>query len=175
MTFVVGADTGMPATSFAPWGAAVPVDVPEPLALPLLVGGFLTRGTPRSFVLVDPDNNPQECAALGAELACAADRVALLVMGDGSARHDEKAPGYIDDRAPLWDESVHSALASADVDALLRLDPGLAGELLCAGRPAWQVLAGAAGDSPVHAAHASLFTPYGVGYHVAHWEVAGRN
>jgi hypothetical protein len=96
-------------------------------------------------------------------------------MGDGSARHDEKAPGYIDDRAPGWDESVHAALAAGDAEALLQLDPGLADELLSAGRPAWQVLAGAAADTAVDTANASLFVPFGVGYHVALWEVAGRN
>jgi hypothetical protein len=175
LLFIVGADGGVSATSFAPWGAAVPVDVPEPLPLPLLVGGYLTRGTSRSFVVVDPVTDPQDCAALGAELAATAERVALLVMGDGSARHDQKAPGYVDARAPGWDESVHTALATGDVDALLRLDPGLADELLSAGRPAWQVLAGAAAGMAIDRANASLFTPYGVGYHVALWEVAGRN
>ena len=175
VTFVVGTGGGLVGTSFAPWGAAVAVDVPEPLPLPLLVGGYLTRGTPRSFAVVDPATGPQDCAAFGAELASAADRVAMLVMGDGSACHDEKAPGYIDGRAPDWDKSVHAALAVADSQALLRLDPDLADELLCAGRPAWQVLAGAAHDTAVDTVDASLLVPFGVGYHVAYWAVTGRN
>ena len=173
--FVVGSGGGIAATSFAPWGAAVGVDVPEPLALPLLVGGYLTRGTSRSFVVVEPASGSADCAALGEELAATADRVALLIMGDGSARHDEKAPGYVDRRAPDWDETVHAALAAGDGHALLDVDPGLADELLCTGRPAWQVLAGAALDVAVDRANASLFVPFGVGYHVAYWEVAGRN
>lgn len=175
LTFVVGASVGVIATSFAPWGADVRVDVPEPLPLPLLVGGYLTRGTRRSFAVVDPAGGSEDCAALGAELASVAERVALLVMGDGSACHDEKAPGYIDDRARDWDESVHAALAAGDSDALLDLDPELAAELLCAGRPAWQVLAGAASAMAIAGPSASLLVPFGVGYHVAHWEVTGRN
>jgi hypothetical protein len=103
---VIGADVGPRSTSFAPWGADVRVDVPEPLPLPLLVGGWLTRGVVRSFVAVAPDLDPAECATLGAELATAANRVALLVMGDGSARHTEKAPGYLDPRAAPYDGHV---------------------------------------------------------------------
>lgn len=175
VTFIVGSGGGLVATSFAPWGVAVPVDVPEALPLPLLVGGHLTRGTTRSFAVVDPATGPADCAEFGAELASTAGRVAMLVMGDGSACHDEKAPGYIDDRAPDWDESVHAALAAGDPEGLLDLDPDLARELLCAGRPAWQVLAGAAQDTAVDTANASLFVLFGVGYHVAYWAVTGRN
>ena len=175
VTFVVGRGGGLVATSFAPWGAGVAVDVPEPLPLALLVGGYLTRGAPRSFAVVDPATGPEDCAAFGAELAAAADRVAMLVMGDGSACHDEKAPGYVDDRASDWDKSVHAALSEGDPAALLRLEPTLADELLCAGRPAWQVLAGATQDTAIDTANASLFVPFGVGYHVAYWAVTGRN
>lgn len=175
LLFVVGANGGLIATSFAPWGADVQVDIPEPLPLSVLVGGYLTRGSQRSFAVVDPAGGSDDCAALGAELAAVAERVAMLVMGDGSARHDEKAPGYIDPRAPEWDKSVHSALANGDTSALLGLDPHLADELLCVGRPAWQVLAGAAGETAIAHASASLFLLFGVGYHVAHWDVTGRN
>src|SRR4051812_16596357 len=116
--FVVGADVGPRADSFAPWapgapGADAPVDVPEPLPLAVLVGAYLTRGENRSFVVVDPSLTAIECLELGAELAAVADRVGLLVMGDGSARHDVKAPGYLDPRAASWDEAAHEAFATA--------------------------------------------------------------
>lgn len=178
LTFVVGADTGPRATSFAPWapgagGSALAVDVPEALPLPLLVGAWLTAGTVRSFVALDPTLDAAECAELGADLAAAADRVALLVMGDGSARHSLKAPGYLDPRAAAFDEGVAAALARADVDALLALDPGLAAELLAAGRAPWQVLAGAARGGDWRAAGARWEAPYGVGYHVVTWHQAG--
>lgn len=166
---VVGADLGPRSTSFAPWGVDVPVDVPEPLPLPLLVGGWLTRGHVRSFVAVSPELDPAECAALGAELAEGADRVALLAMGDGSARHTEKAPGYLDPRAATYDEKVAKALGSADAAALLALEPAEADDLLVAGRGAWQVLAGAASGADLPSDQAFFAAPYGVGYHVVTW------
>lgn len=167
--YVVGADLGPRATSFAPWGAAVAVDVPEPLPLPLLVGAWLTAGIARSFVAVATDLDAEECAQLGADLAASAARVALLVMGDGAARHTEKAPGYLDPRSVPFDAAVHDALRTGDLAALLALDADLADELLVAGRSPWQVLAGAAGDAPADNRDAHLATPYGVGYHVATW------
>jgi len=171
LLYVVGVDGGPHARSFAPWGVAEAVDVPEPLPLPLLVGAWLTRGTVRSFVVVDDAMDAGECARLGAELAGSADRVAVVVMGDGSARHDEKAPGYLDERAAPYDAEVGAALGAADAQALLRLDPDLSRELLVAGRAPWQVLAGAAGDRPPATVGPSHFAaPYGVGYHVVTWQ-----
>ena len=176
-TYVVGTGIGEPLRSFAPWAPGsgaeqLAVDVPEPLPLPLLVGAHLTRGTRRSFVVVDPSTGPDDCAELGRELAATGDRVALLVMGDGSARHDVKAPGYIDERAPLWDQHVHELFAAGDLAALDTLDLTLGDELLCAGRAAWQVLGGAVGNQQVHAKSATLQMPFGVGYHVAHWTLS---
>ena len=169
LLLVVGADIGLRATSFAPWGVDVSVDVPEPVPLPLLVGGWLTRGRLRSFAGISPELDAADCAALGAELASAAGRVALLVMGDGSARHSEKAPGYLDPRAAPYDAGVAAALAAVDLDALLALEPAEAEELLVAGRAPWQVLAGAARGASLTADQASLSAPYGVGYHLVIW------
>ncbi|MFL6139151.1 MAG: hypothetical protein ACJ74O_15310 [Frankiaceae bacterium] len=175
MIYVVGADDPLRARSFAPWGVEVPVDVPEPLPLALLVGGWLTAGLTRSFVAVDPALEPADCAELGAELAASAGRVAIVAMGDGSARRSERAPGHLDQRAQGYDTVVERALADADAAALLALEPELATDLLAAGRPAWQVLAGAAAGSPGLAGELLLATaPYGVGYAVATWLEAGR-
>ena len=166
---IVGADVGPHASSFAPWGVDVRVDVPEPLPLSLLVGGWLTRGVVRSFVAVAPDLDPAECASLGAELSTAADRVALLVMGDGAARHTEKAPGYLDPRSAPYDANVADALGRADTASLLALEPAEAESLLVAGRAPWQVLAGAASGAEFGATGAFFAAPYGVGYHVVTW------
>jgi hypothetical protein len=108
-----------------------------------------------------------ECAALGAELAAAAVRVALLVMADGSARRGPKAPGHLDERSAPFDTEVERALRAGDMAALLALDADLASELMATGRPAWQVLAGAlAGRQP---ASGILYSgdPFGVAYLVA--------
>lgn len=177
LAFVVGAGIGPKATSFLPWApgsaaADIAVDVPEPLPLPLLIGAHLTRGQDRSFVVIDPTTNSADCVELGQELAGAASRVALLVMGDGSARHDVKAPGYVDPRAADWDRDVHEMFRAGQLAALADLDAALADELMCAGRAPWQVLAGAAAATQVTTEAATLSVPFGVGYHVSRWRTA---
>ena len=88
---------------------------------------------------------PDDCLRLGREVARSAPRVALLAMGDGSARRSVSAPGYLDERAAPFDAAVERAVRDADLAALAALDPGLAADLMAVGRPAWQVLAGALG------------------------------
>ncbi len=162
-----------------PSGGVEPVPPPaddEPLPLSLLVGAWLVDRTappaPTAWRLVSvaSDEPADRCAALGAGL-----RVdgpwALLVLGDGSACHGPKAPGYDDPRAGAYDEGVARALADADADALLGLDPELSAQLRVAGRPAWQVLAGAvrAAGGDWHGELRHHGVPYGVGYLVASW------
>ncbi|WFE64607.1 class III extradiol dioxygenase subunit B-like domain-containing protein [Micromonospora sp. WMMD714] len=157
------------------------------LPLSLLVGAWLVDRvgppTPTAWrmVSVAPDEPVDRCAAVGAGLV-EAGRVAdepwaLLVLGDGSACHGPKAPGYDDPRAGAYDEGVARALAGADVDALLGLDPVVSAELKAAGRAAWQVLAGAvrAAGGDWHGELRHRAQPYGVGYLVASWaRTAGR-
>jgi hypothetical protein len=107
----------------------------------------------------------------GSTIAERHDRVALLVMGDASARRTEKAPGHLDPRAADYDAAVEAALANGPA-AVRDLDGELAGELLVAGWPAWQVLAGAAESQPWRAAVRYAAAPYGVGYIVAEWSRA---
>ncbi|QOC92955.1 class III extradiol dioxygenase subunit B-like domain-containing protein [Micromonospora craniellae] len=176
--------------SFAPWGVSVEVllgSLPDGrvgtdrLPLSLLVGAWLlsrrpvtaSGGTSWRMSTVAADTSTETCAALGAQLG-PNHPWALLVMGDGSASRGEKAPGYADPRAEAYDETVGKALADADVDALLGLDPVLSAQLKVAGRAPWQVLAGAAratgGDWRGELRHHSA--PYGVAYLVANWERA---
>ena len=110
------------------------------------------------------------CLALGEDLARCAPRVAVLVMGDGSARRSTKAPGYLDPRAQRYDADVAAALASADSARLARLDPALSAELMVAGRASWQVLAGAAAGGRFRGQLHRVAAPYGVGYLVASWK-----
>ncbi len=106
---------------------------------------------------------------LGQGLAGLADRVGLLVMGDGSACRSLKAPGYLDERAEGYDAALARALGTADTAALAALDPGLAAELKAEGRAPWQVLAGAAEGAGLTARLGYQDAPYGVGYLVASW------
>jgi hypothetical protein len=94
--------------------------------------------------------------------------VALLVMGDGSARRSTSAPGYLDERAGAFDAAVADALRHGTAEGL-RTDAALADELLVAGTPVWNaaatLLAGRAWDAELLYDDA----PYGVGYFVAAW------
>ena len=95
---------------------------------------------------------------------------AYVVVGDGSAKRSERAPGHLDQRAFDVDATILRALGSADTAALSGLDPALCDELLVTaaaplGRAAYVLrdrtdLAGEvlwSGD------------PYGVLYWVARW------
>lgn len=109
------------------------------------------------------------CAETGREIARAAPRVALLVMGDGTACRTLKAPGYFDPRAAGFDADAARALGSADVPGLLDLDEELAYELQASGRSCWQVLAGAGEGAGLSGRLLYDAAPYGVGYLVAGW------
>ncbi|GLL06562.1 class III extradiol dioxygenase subunit B-like domain-containing protein [Dactylosporangium matsuzakiense] len=155
--------------TLSPWGVDLPIGDPsgDQLPLSLLIGAWLLPGA-GNFQTVAADADPAECAQLGRKLAGEAERVGLLVVGDGSACRTEKAPGFFDERAEPFDAAVSAALAAADADALAALDPGLAAELLAAGRAPWQVLAGAA-DRPMRGEVLYDSAPYGVAYFVATW------
>jgi hypothetical protein len=172
--------------SLRPYGVDVPVpppsrnggsDRPEaslPLSLTIgqwLLGRQSMTAAATLFFGVSADADAARCAQIGAALGERADRVAMLVMGDASARRSLKGPGYLDERAPAYDASVHRALADADTEVLLGLEPELSSELLVAGRAAWQVLAGAAASGRWSAQVVFDEAPYGVTYLVATWTV----
>lgn len=141
------------------------------LPLPLGLGGRLLDqvGYAGRRVLhsVGDQEQAQVCAAVGAQLAGAGERVAFLVMADGSARRGLKAPGYLDERSAPFDAEVARAVGAGDMAALLALDAVLARELMATGRAAWQVLAGAmAGQRPACQVR-YCDDPFGVAYLVA--------
>jgi hypothetical protein len=127
----------------------------------------------RALRAVDGSASTEDCLAIGAQVAGLAPRVALLVVGDGSARSAPAAPGYFDERAEAFNASAQAALRDGDMAALARLDAGLAAELLATGRAAWQVLAGAVGAgrrAPGDVLYADA--PFGVSYLVAVLDLA---
>lgn len=107
------------------------------------------------------------CADLGASLASSRERVAMLVLADGSARRGLKAPGYLDDRSAAFDAQVESAVRDCDPRALLAIDEVLARDLLATGRAAWQVLAGALQGYQAVSEIRYRDDPFGVAYLVA--------
>jgi hypothetical protein len=97
------------------------------------------------------------------------DGSSYLVVANGSARRNDTAPGYVDERAVPFDSSVGAALRAPHPDALATLDVGLARQLLV-GNPAGLVRLGELlrGARTVSVDYAG--DPFGVGYWVARWE-----
>ncbi|KOU08549.1 hypothetical protein ADK86_03890 [Streptomyces sp. NRRL F-5755] len=146
----------------------------RPLPPSLSVGAWLLARTdwadaPVEGLGVGEPLAGDRCAQVGREIAASAERVALLVMGDGSACRTVKAPGYYDERAEDFDAAVARALGTADTEALAGLDAELASELKASGRVCWQVLAGAAEGAGLRGELLREEAPYGVGYFVAAW------
>ena len=142
------------------------------LPLPVGIGaGLLDEAGyagPRALQSVDGAAPAADCASVGVRVAGLAPRVALLVVGDGSARRTPAAPGYFDERAQAFDAGAETAIRHGDMGALARLDGALAAELMATGRAAWQVLAGAVGldrRAPGEILYADA--PFGVSYLVA--------
>jgi hypothetical protein len=167
------------------WGSLVGYGVQVPvgsgqgnpsLPLALTLGRWLLDragpAAPVELVGVQAAAATGGCIVIGEKLAARADRVALLVMGDGSARRSLKGPGGLHPDAEVFDSEVESALRAGDADALAGLDADRASHLLAAGRAPWQVLAGAAQDGRWRGSVTWAGSPYGVTYLVATWRPA---
>ncbi|MEU6346085.1 hypothetical protein ABZ883_34610 [Streptomyces sp. NPDC046977] len=87
----------------------------------------------------------------GVHLARWADRVGLLVMGNGPTRVGTDGALRPDPQAEEIDSGIATALASGDVDGFFpNLDADLARELGVSGRSPWQLLDGADEDLATH-------------------------
>jgi hypothetical protein len=153
-------------------GEAAPGSPPLPYSL--AVAAWLLEhtgwsGAPVEGLAVEETLAPERCLAAGRRIGAPAGRVALLVMGDGSACRTLKAPGYLDERAHPFDAAAARALGAADATALAALGAPLAHELKASGRAPWQLLAGAAEGACLNGALLYEDAPYGVGYMVAVW------
>jgi hypothetical protein len=120
---------------------------------------------------VPVSTTPEQAMGLGAELAGLPGRTALLVLGEGSARRGQTAPGFLDERAFGFDDDLAAAVASGDAAALVGLDAGLADELMVLGRAAFAVLGACvlADGGAVQADLGYRADPFGVTYLVALW------
>ncbi|MEO7071015.1 MAG: hypothetical protein ABI131_11050 [Nostocoides sp.] len=93
-----------------------------------------------------------------------------VVVGDGSARRSEKAPGHLDERSLALDAIIVAALESADTATLLGLDPSLCDELMVAGAPALRQAAHGLCDRPDLTGELLWEgDPWGVQYWIARW------
>jgi hypothetical protein len=155
-----------PSTSH-PGGAAVPLSLGVGLRL-LEESGW---SGPVGQLALGWDEADDDIDDAAKELCDGPDRTALVVLGDGSARRGEKAPGYVDERAFPFDDAIAGALSSGDARSLRDLDVDLAGELMVLGRTAFRVLGATALHQGGPAQARLLFRddPFGVSYFVATW------
>ena len=127
---------------------------------------------PAAGHIVAPDAARRECSRLGRSIAADAERVALLVLGDGSACRSVKAPGYFDERAEPFDAGVARALGGRRRAGAARPGPGpgrraavrRSGAVAGARRRGGWPTAG-----PGTVACTTTTRPYGVAYFVATW------
>lgn len=146
-----------------------PADSRPRLPWPLGVGDWLLDEVEwtgkRQYAGIAPDASAHPADAVATE--------ALLVVGDGTARRTEKAPGHFDDRAEAFDATIAAALRAGDRRSLAGLDPVLAADLLCAGAPVWRWVAAALGDGAVVEAELlAEAAPYGVAYFAGFWRLS---
>ena len=141
-------------------GGALPTD--------LEIGRLLAPSTGGETVLhsIAADATPDECAALGRDLADGPDAV-LLVVADGIATLTEKAPGHLHPDAAPFAAELSRALAEGDAAALAALDPTTCDALWMRGRPALQVLAAAAEGLAGELVEEDA--PFGVQYLLTRW------
>jgi hypothetical protein len=151
-------------------------DGPAVLPLSLTIGAWLLdrcgADLPRAYLEVGaaPGGAAQVASLVGSGAP------ALLVMGDGTARLDERGPGGWDARAVPYDERIAGALAAGDADALAGLDLDEADQLMAAGVPAWRAVGAALRHrdpqhrTPIQGTVLARQSPYGVAYTVATWQ-----
>ena len=108
---------------------------------------------------------------LGRGGATEGDASSYVVVANGSARRNDSAPGYVDERAVPFDDAVEAALRAPDAEALSRLDVELAQRLLV-GNPAGLVRLGSLLRDVRTIGVDYADDPYGVAYWVARWESA---
>lgn len=105
----------------------------------------------------------------------AGEPTSLIVVGDGSARRTEKAPGYRDEDAAAFDAVLADVLRQGNgsglsQDWLQRYD---ASELLVSGLAAWNAVHALVETQAWAARLLYEAAPYGVGYFVAVWTRLG--
>ena len=114
---------------------------------------------------------------VGRAIAQAADdlgrRVVLVASGDWSHHLTEDGPyGYVPE-GPAFDAQLADILGSGQLDRLFTLDEGLCEAAGECGLRSFQIMAGALEGEPFEAELLSYEGPFGVGYGVAAFEVAG--
>jgi len=142
----------LPGTRVTGGGQLTGASAQQELPLSLTVAAYLLSEASVATAVrghaVDYRMSSSKAQYVGAELADVNPRVAMVVMGDGSACLSVKAPGYVVDGAKEWQQHVDALFAAADFKAMGQLTEVDADRFWVDGRAAWQVLAGAAMSKP---------------------------
>jgi len=126
-----------------------------------LVPGVLAL-RPEYASLVDP---VPELRAAVAVVEAWAD---VVLIGNGSAKRTEKAPGYFDPRAEDFDDSLRAALVAPAPSGLRAVDDGLAKELWASTESFVELADLLEGARLVSVDYDDA--PYGVQYWVMRWQ-----
>lgn len=115
--------------------------------------------------------HPAAVAEMLADRVNSAERVAMLVIADGSACHGDDAPGPRDDRSGPFDAALAEALTAGDPVALssATADGELNRALLASTDPLTVLALLTAQRPPTSAKLLYSGAPVGVGYFVASW------
>ena len=159
-------DSRLDLALFAPRGSTSASSLPTSLG----IGSYLLDQAdyhgPRVLQSVSGLESRGTCVRLGRKLASADERIAMLAMGDGSARRSPRAPGHHDSRAETFDTRVVRALEAVDIQALGQVSGDLARDLMANGRVVWQILAGALRDTSPEVEVLYNDDPFGILYFV---------
>jgi hypothetical protein len=119
-------------------------------------------GVPREVAEMSPRS-----VSLGAPKGQLGRGTGLLVLGDGTARRSQAAPGHIDERSFPFDDLLADALAAGDGSELASLDQDLATELMVTGRHTFADLGRLIPAADGDLRHRD--DPFGMTYFVAVW------
>jgi hypothetical protein len=166
-------DLRFPVVTLPAGVSSVPAAAIDDPAIGTMVGAVLLAAAScrHPVTLVEVGSNPAEVARRLRVRIDSSERVALLVIADGSACHGAGAPGKRDDRAAAFDGAISAALAEGSSGQLAAAcaDRRLARELLATVGPLGVLAQLTATSGPVGAELHYSGAPFGVGYWVASW------
>jgi hypothetical protein len=182
---VVGGDAGDHVTSFPEGslgtfaGVGVPLEVRlgrpvgtagAPLPLTLTLGAWLLDAAgwagPTDGLALGVG---ADAVGAGKQLRDCDVDLALVVIGDGSARLTTASPGYVHPDAVRWQRAVAEVFRRGDASALLDLDADRAVQLMASGWAPWQLASASLGDASISVPVFATDERYGVGYIAAAW------
>jgi len=128
--------------------AAATEELPLPLAIGAALLDELDWAGPTSYRLLNKSISSAEAAELGQQLDEGDSRTGLVLLGNGSARSTEKAPGSLDPNAEQFNQDLLSMIEQGDRDAISQLSAEASEGQMSDIRLPLQLLAGVASLSP---------------------------